>query len=65
MIDNASDIVFGSRVVRTKFSGLLFYGGNNQLHIGNNNTDKGQILIDGAWGFASLHLPTLRSLRGC
>eukprot|EP00040_Diaphanoeca_grandis_P005372 m.32587 g.32587 ORF g.32587 m.32587 type:complete len:543 (+) comp16666_c1_seq2:178-1806(+) len=44
--DNASDIIFGSQVVRWRVTGLTLIGGLNQLHVGNNNTDKGQILVD-------------------
>ena len=44
--DNVSaDIVFGSAVHVWRASGLQFAGGRNQLHIGNNNTDKGGITI--------------------
>jgi hypothetical protein len=45
-LHNGTDIVFGTQVVRWRVSGLAFLGGNNQLHVGNNNTDKGQILVD-------------------
>jgi hypothetical protein len=51
---NASDIIFGSQIIRWQVSGLTFLGGLNQLHIGNNNTDKGQIIIsDCSFLFAS------------
>ena len=45
MEDDAQDIIFGSEVWRWRVSGLQFAGGLNQLHVGNNNTDRGQILI--------------------
>jgi hypothetical protein len=48
------DIIFGSQVVRWKVSGLQFVGGRNQIHVGNNNTDKGQILVtDCSFDYAS------------
>ena len=53
MTNNTTDIFFGSNVVRWKASGLTFLGGLNQLHVGNNNTDKGQILIDDCTFLAS------------
>ena len=53
MANNTTDIIFGSNVVRWKATGLTFVGGLNQLHIGNNNTDKGQILIDDCTFLAS------------
>ena len=53
MADNVTDMIFGSNVVRWKASGLTFVGGLNQLHVGNNNTDKGQILIDDCTFIAS------------
>ncbi len=46
MRDNTSDLAFGAEVWRWRARGLTFVGGRNQLHVGNNNTDKGQILID-------------------
>jgi len=45
MDDAAQDIIFGSAVWRWQATGLHLAGGKNQLHVGNNNTDRGQILI--------------------
>lgn len=44
-VNASADIVFGSNVVVWRASGLQFLGGRNQLHIGNNNTDKGGIVV--------------------
>ena len=68
MNDSATDIIFGSQIVRWKASGLQFLGGRNQLHVGNNNTDKGQIIIndcsfDYASGAAIRLLEPSRSLQ--
>lgn len=52
--DSQADILFGAEVVRWRVSGLQFVGGRNQIHVGNNNTDKGQILIsDCSFDYAS------------
>ena len=54
MNDSTADLIFGSQVVRWRVSSLQFLGGKNQLHIGNNNTDKGQIIItDCSFDYAS------------
>jgi hypothetical protein len=46
MTRNDTDLLYGDQVVRWRVAGLSFVGGANQLHVGNNNTDKGQILVD-------------------
>lgn len=54
MNNSVEDIVFGSQIFRWQISGLTFLGGLNQLHIGNNNTDRGQIIIaDCSFDFAA------------
>lgn len=54
MNNTGSDIVFGSQLFRWQVSGLTFLGGRNHLHIGNNNTDQGQILVsDCSFDFAA------------
>jgi len=45
MNNSVDDIVFGSQVIRWQVAGLTFLGGLNHLHVGNNNTDQGQIII--------------------
>eukprot|EP00038_Savillea_parva_P013867 m.213055 g.213055 ORF g.213055 m.213055 type:complete len:572 (-) comp26353_c0_seq1:183-1898(-) len=45
MADNDTDIVYGDNVVNWRVEGIQFAGGRNQLHIGNNNTDKSRIVI--------------------
>ena len=54
------DIFFGDQVYRTEISHLWLRGGRHQLHLGNNNTDQGSILIhdcefDSATG-AGIHI---------
>ena len=44
--NKSADLFFGSMVWRFRVSGLAFMGGRSHLHIGNNNTDKGQIVIE-------------------
>jgi len=54
MDGDGQDIIFGREVVRWRASGLTFIGGKNQLHVGNNNTDKGQLMItDCTFDFAA------------
>ena len=47
------DVLFGAEVREWRVSGLTFVGGKNQLHIGNNNTDKSQIVIQGCSFFGA------------
>ena len=54
------DIFFGDQVYRAEISHLWLRGGRHQLHLGNNNTDQGSILIhdcefDSATG-AGIHI---------
>ena len=43
--DPTSDIFFGDRLWRVEISHLWLTGGRHQLHLGNNNTDQGNIFI--------------------
>ena len=43
--DPTSDIFWGDRLWRVEISHLWLTGGRHQLHLGNNNTDQGNIFI--------------------
>jgi hypothetical protein len=66
--NSSMDIVFGSAVWKWRIQGVQLFGGRNQLHIGNNNSGYGQIIINdcqfqGARGAAVRLLEPSRDLQ--